>query len=307
MTIFDITNTYNDALIFCNLVETKSFSEVARRLGINQSTVSRRIQALEYELQVQLIHRSTRKINITDAGLSFYSSFVDKEKVLRQTVEDFKFGKADLAGKIRVSIPFGIPNYIIFPEIGKYLRANPMVNLDIVYHNRDIDLIKEAIDLAIVRQVPIQQTVKIKKIFELDLQLYCTPEYITRYGKPETLDDLEQHLLALHIKNNDFSDNLIKARNKDGCKFLLQNQSRLSINSTDAGKEIIRDGHVIVFGFDELYRDEESKGEVVKILPEYKFSHRDLYMVRLSNNNNSLIKHFMQFIEEQFAKLNHRD
>lgn len=303
MNILGMRNIYNDALIFCNLVEAKSFSAVARKLGINQSTVSRRIQALEQELDTQLIRRNTRMIEVTDEGQNFYQIFIGQEIFLRKTIENFKFGKANIAGKIRVAIPFGIANHIISPKIASYMQDNPQINLEIVYQNREVDLVKEAIDLAIVRQIPVQQTVKIKKVYETAVQFFCTPEYISRYGEPKTLEDLNQHLITNYIKDDYTIDSALKVEDKDGHEFVIQVKSRLAINSTEAGKQIIKDGHAIVIGLDELYIGEKARGEVVKVLSDYRFAHSDFFLVRLNNNNSAALKHFMQFIENCFAEL----
>ena len=302
MNILEVRNIYNDALIFCSLFEMKSFSAAARKLGVDQSTVSRRIQALEHELELQLIRRNTRRVEFTGEGVNFYQIFIGQESLLRKTIEDFKYGKTNLVGKIRVAIPFGIANHIISPKIAGYMRENPLVSLEIFYQNRKVDLIADAIDFAVVRQIPTQQTVKIKKIYSADIQLFCTPKYITRYGEPKSLDDLGSHLITSYI-NDDFTiENPMKVENKDGKISFIPINSRLGINSTEAGKEIIKEGHAIVIGLDGLYVSEEKCGEVVKVLPDYRFAHTEFYLVRLNNNHGALAKHFMQFIEDCFSE-----
>ncbi len=300
MNILEIRSIYNDAMIFCEVYEIKNFSLVAKKLGINQSTVTRRIQALEDRLELQLIRRSTRKIEITDDGVKFYQLFTGQENYLRNAIEEFKFSKNSLNGKIRMAIPYGIANHIVSPNIAKYIRENPQVNIELIYQNREADLIKEAIDLAIVRQIPAQQTLMVKKIYEAYVQLFCTPEYISRYGEPKTLEDLETHLITGYIKDDFSVDALMRVEHSDGRSFFIRGISNLSINSTEAGKTLIKGGHTIVIGLDEIYEGEQKRGEVVKVLPEYRFAHTAFYLVRLSNNNSPLVKHFMQFIEECF-------
>ena len=305
MNILEIRSIYNNALIFCEVYEIKNFSHVAKKLGINQSTVTRRIQALEEKLELQLIRRSTRKIEITDDGVKFYQLFTGQENYLRNAIEEFKFSRNSLNGKIRMAIPYGIANHILSPNIAQYVRENPQVHIELIYQNREADLIKDAIDLAIVRQIPAQQTLMVKKIYETYVQLFCTPEYISRYGEPKALDDLEKHLITGYIKDDSSIDNLMRVEHMDGRHFFIRGKSSLSINSTEAGKTLIRGGHAIVIGLDELYEGEQKRGEVVKVLPEYRFAHTAFYLVRLNNNNSPLVKHFMQFIEGCFKLKKH--
>ena len=300
MNNLEIRSIYNDALIFCELVEIKSFSGVARKLEINQSTVSRRIQALEQKLELQLIRRSTRKLEITEEGQKFYQIFIGQENILRSSLENFKIDQNTLKGKLRVAIPYGIANHIISPHIAKYVRDNPSVKLELIYQNREADLIADGIDLAIVRQIPIQQTILRKKVYETFVQLFCTPEYILRYGEPKTLNDLEEHLITSYIRDDYSIDNLMKVEHIDGRHFYIQGKSKLSINSTEAGKSIIKGGHAIVIGLEELFEGERLRKEVVKILPEYRFAYTAFYLIRLKNNNSALIKNFMNFIENCF-------
>jgi DNA-binding transcriptional LysR family regulator len=164
-----------------------------------------------------------------------------------------------------------------------------------------MDLIKEDFDVVILRHIPKHQTLKIRKLYQASINIYCTPDYIKRYGLPETHEDLQKHFVVGAINDHGLIDSSILSVTTPSGEQVVWNQfARIYTNSLEPVLKIARDGHAIVGGTDLLYRDELERGELLKVMPGYTFAKVEFYLVRLSNNKNPLIDGFIAFIENCF-------
>jgi DNA-binding transcriptional LysR family regulator len=299
---------YSNAQTFCRLVEIGNFSSVAKKLGFSQSTVSRRITQLEEDLETILIKRNTRSFEITEAGHRFYSIFINQEETLKNTVEQFRTNsRSDDAITIRLSLPMGVINGILSPKIPEYLHQNPNITLLAFYQNREVDMIKENFDLAILRHIPKHQTLLIRKLYQCQFSLYCTPEYIKNYGTPTTLDDLKDHMLLGAVHENNMVNTTVDVTLPSGEHILWQHTSRFMLNNNDPSLRIGKNHHAIIAGIDILYKEELQRGELVNVMPGYKFATFKFYLVRMNSQLNPQLEKFINFIESCFIELEATD
>jgi len=182
----------NDILVFVRVAQAGSFSKAARLLGMPVSTVSRRVAELEANLGVPLLLRTTRSLKITDVGMSY----LEHGKAIATELE-----KAEALATHLQSIPQGIlritattdfGNHFLGPVICEFLRANPRVKADIVLTERVVDLIGEGFDLAIRMGELEDSTNLARKLGNLDLQLYASPEYLKENGAPRSCAELSK-------------------------------------------------------------------------------------------------------------------
>lgn len=303
MDILENKNLYINAQTFCRVVELGSYSAAARKTSLSQSTISRRIVALENELSLQLIRRNTRNLEITEEGHNFYNFFIEHETRFSTSIERFKTDRKEGDICLRIAIPMGIANYVLSPRIAEYVHRHPNLTLQIFYQNREVDLIKETFDLVILRHIPKHQTLKIKKLYKSYLNLYCTPEYIKRFGEPKTIEELKNHTLTGAIADDSSININTELIYKDKDKINFRYLPRILLNSIDSALKIAKSGYAMVGGNDYIYQDELARGELVKVLSDYKISTWEFYMVRLSNSKNPIIDDLMQFIEECFREI----
>jgi len=303
MNMLDNKNLYVNAQTFCRVVEIGSYVAAAKKITLSQSTVSRRIVALENELGLQLIRRNTRNLEITEEGYNFYSLFIEHETRLNSSIENFKTDKSDGAICLRVAIPLGIATNVLSLKIAEYSYNHPNLTLQLFYQNREVDLIKETFDLVILRHIPKHQTLKIKKLYKTQLNLYCAPEYIRQFGEPTTLDELKNHHLVGAIADDNSPLINYEVIYKGNEYLSFHYVPRILANSIDSALKIAKSGYAIVGGIDYIYQDELARGEIVKIMPDYKFATWEFYMARLSNNKNPVVEDFIQFIEQCFRKI----
>lgn len=296
---------YSNAQTFCRLIEIGSFSKVASKLGISQSTISRRISLLEENLGTTLLRRNTRSYELTEAGQKFYNAFTQQEDILKNTFHQFRSHSKEINNPvtIRLSLPMGVINGILSPHIPEYLHRHPNISLLAFYQNREVDMIKENFDLAILRHVPKHQTLRIRKLYQCQFNLYCTPEYIARYGEPTSLDDLSAHLVLGAVHENNMVNTTIDVTLPSGERILWKQSSRFMLNNNDPSLRIGKSGHAIIAGIDPLYRDELAAGVLQKIMPDYSFATFEYYLVRTDSGLSPQIEEFIKFIEQCFTLL----
>ncbi len=296
---------FHDLQIFSAVAATGNYTSAAQKLEINISNIGRRIKALEEQLNCNLIIRNGRQIIITESGLNLFQLFIQYEKKLSALLDKFQTALNLEIGEINIIIPNGIIEYILSSKIAHYLQQHPNIAINLICHNREINLIAEKYDCAILRHIPKQNSLKIRKLYDMKIQLYCTKEYKQRYGIPETLNEINQHMVLGRIQDDANKITQYHVTNGTDSTFLYIH-SRFSTNNTAIDKQIVMNNEVIAGGNDYLYQDELANGKIIKVLPEYYFEtgFQSFYIV--SDNNKyrrKIVKDFMNFIIDTFAQI----
>lgn len=177
---------------FIQIVERGSFSAGARVLGMTPSAVSKLIARLEARLATQLVHRSTRKLQLTPEGRNFYERSV---RVLADMDEAERSAAAGALPRGRVSINASVSfgQHVLVPLVPRFLEQYPEVTLDIVVTDRVVDLIDERTDVAIRwGELPASDLVA-RRLGATRQAIVASPAYLERYGTPRTPQELEAH------------------------------------------------------------------------------------------------------------------
>jgi DNA-binding transcriptional LysR family regulator len=185
----------NALVIFATVVESNSFSEAARRLGMPLSTVSRRVAELEEELGVQLLERSTRKLRLTAVGSEvFKQAQISSE--LNDSVRDIVDDHLSLVtGLLRVSAPPSISDSLLAPIIGAFQEMHPGVRVQVFITDRFVDLMAEGIDVGFIVGPLRDPHLVPKVILRYRHQVLASPDYLANHGEPQTPEDLLEHRL----------------------------------------------------------------------------------------------------------------
>ena len=175
---------------FSAIVEAGGMSGAARRLGTSRSHISRRLKALEQDLQVQLLRRTTRRVEPTQIGWALYehAARISQElSALQSTVDNL--GR-NLRGHLRLSVPSALGQQIIGPLLLEFADTYPDVTLQLTFSNRIFDLVAEEIDVAIrVTDTP-PDTLVARDLGPIDCVLCASPGYLQRVGRPQNPEDL---------------------------------------------------------------------------------------------------------------------
>lgn len=177
---------------FVQVIEAGGFSSAARLLGMTPSAVSKLVARLELRLGVQLVHRSTRKLQLTPEGTAFYER---STRVLADMDEAERCAAAGAAPRGRVSINASVSfgHHKLVPLVPRLLEQHPQIALDIALTDRIVDLMDERADIAIRwGELPSSDLVA-RRLGETSQAIVAAPSYLGKYGTPRTPQELEAH------------------------------------------------------------------------------------------------------------------
>lgn len=296
-------NTFRDLQIFAAIAEFGNYTDAAAKLGIDATSVRRRISALEAKLNHLLVIKEGRSIRITPEGIELYQEFIQQERAFKEMLTEFQSTKqVKKDSLIDIVIPNGIIEYILAAKLPQYLQNNLDVRLNLTCDNLNTNILAEKYDFVILRTIPSQNQLVIKKLYNPKFYLYCTPEYKKCYGIPQTIDELSSHMFIHRTYANIKEQKYFYASN--GFETItFVNNSRFGTSSSTTDKNIVMGNHAIVSGTDALYETELKQGKIIKIFPEYYFSDdsNGFYLIYDKNRPpNRIVQNLIDFIIEVF-------
>lgn len=202
-----MTHDLNDSLIFVKVVEQGSFIAAANALGLPKTTVSRKVQELEQRLGARLLHRTTRRIGLTEAGSVYHDHCRRIARELEEAESAVNQLQSGPRGWLRFTVPYSIGITWIAPLLGEFHAQYPEIQLDMHLGNEKLDLIAGEADLALrVGPLPDSNLVA-RKLGSLRSQVFASPAYIERYGEPLHPDELQFHRTLAMRKNRNIHNN----------------------------------------------------------------------------------------------------
>jgi DNA-binding transcriptional LysR family regulator len=187
----------DDALIFTRVVECHSFTLAAQGLGMQKSTVSRRIALLEERLGVRLLNRTTRKLRLTEVGQAYYErcrqimlDFAEAEQAVMQLQQE-------PSGLLRITAPIEFGQLLLGRVLGDFMRQYPQISAEVELTSRPVDPVEEGVDIAILVGQPQDSTLIARKLFETERRLCASPAYLAAHGTPRTVAELQGHRAIL--------------------------------------------------------------------------------------------------------------
>lgn len=183
----------DDYLSFVTVVESGGFSAAARKLNVSKSMLSRQIARLEQTLGTQLLFRTTRQLSPTDAGETLYRRCQNLQHMLEDVQQEVMELGAEPRGRLKLVAADTFGEYYVAPLAARFMRENPLLEVEVHITSRAVDLVSEGIDLAIKYGDMEDSSLLATKIFELPHVVTASPSYIQRHGKPVMVDDLVNH------------------------------------------------------------------------------------------------------------------
>ncbi len=179
--------------LFVRVVETGSFSAVAREANIGQPAVSKQIAALETYLRAQLLHRSSRSLGLTESGLIYYEAALRVLTDLDDVEQAVGRGATQPAGLLRVALSAGFGRLVVVPLLASFHARYPDIVTDLIVSDRYVDLVEEGIDVAIRLGDLDDSSVIARRVGVSPRMTVATPAYLERTGAPATPFDLDRH------------------------------------------------------------------------------------------------------------------
>jgi DNA-binding transcriptional LysR family regulator len=185
--------------IFVRVAELSSFTQAAQHLGLPKASVSAAVQQLEAQLGTRLLHRTTRRVEMTQDGRIYFERCQDLLADLDELQTLFQTGPTELKGRLRVDMSVGIARHIVLPRLPEFVDAHPGLHLELSSTDRRVDLVREGFD-CVIRVGPLSDSSLIARPLGHYRQLnLASPAYLACHGTPRTLDDLAQHRLIHYV------------------------------------------------------------------------------------------------------------
>lgn len=184
----------NQISFFVRVVQTGSFAEAARRLGLPPTTLSRQVAQLEDSLQARLLQRTTRKLTLTDAGRTLFDQCVVQIEALRSAGEELAGESQKPKGHVRIAAPVGFFDFLQMAWVAEFSAAHPGVQLEFLLSDAMADFIGEGIDVAFRGSATLPDSSLVaRKVAITYLAMAASPTYLAARGTPRTVEDLAQH------------------------------------------------------------------------------------------------------------------
>ncbi len=284
-------------------VSRGSIRAAARALEMAPPSVSQSLKLLEKNVGLTLFDRTTRSIELTDAGQLLLSSTENALASLDSAIDGVRQLTDEPSGKVRITLPKFVYNTWFKEMYAKFCRRYPKINLEVTISDATLDIVKEGIDLGIRFGHKVEQDMIAKPLTaDLAEALFASPDYLAKWGTPKTVSDLQQHRLIQYrfVSSNRYAElNL----NHNGQQVHVEMPMGLVVNDTD----IMLDAAISGLGIGRLVepavQSAFDQGKLVPVLQEMwpSFTGLSLYY-RRSSKNVRRVKLLAEFLVEEFRQ-----
>lgn len=247
-------------LVFAEVVETGSFTEAARRLGLSKASVSREIAGLERRLGAQLLRRTTRSMSLTEAGRVFYAGcrrMADEAEQAERSVGELQ---AEPRGELRFAASVSFGQMQIAPRLPSFLARHPQLRVRMDLTDRIVDLVREKLDLSIrISGRLADATIIQRRLCPIRFVVCAAPDYLRRHGAPRDPASLARHN-CLGTREVPWR---MMLRNERGIRL----QGDLEVDNGEALRRVALEGHGVVCLPTYLVGDDLGAGRLLQILP----------------------------------------
>lgn len=285
---------------FARVVEAGSFTKAADTLHMSKTTVTQLVQQLEARLRVKLLNRTTRKVNVTADGAVYY----DRVLRLLADMDDAETSLSDASalprGRLRVDVPSPLASLILIPALPAFYARYPDIQIDMGVSDRLVDMIDENVDCVVRGGELTDQSLMARRVGELQLGVFASPDYLQRNGTPghpQELEDSDHRIVGF-----------LWARTGKPVPYAMHNHSEhLQIKgryvlAVDDGNAYIAAG---LAGLGVLWlpkymsRIHEERGELVQLFEDWKLDPMPLYVAYPPNRHISIkLRVFIDWVIE---------
>nr|WP_057923901.1 LysR family transcriptional regulator [Burkholderia ambifaria] len=218
--------------MFTRIVETGSLTRAADTSGLTTPRVSALLRTLEQHLGCRLLNRTTRRLSLTEDGQAYYERCVAVLREIDEMEASMSHSRNAPRGRLKVNLPSAMAKRIVVPALPAFLVAHPDITVELGVTDRQIDLVGEGVD-CVVRVGALDDSGMIaKRIGSLTTCTCASPSYLERFGVPETIDDLTQHIAVSHV-----SADTGRPRSwdfvVDGDTHIVQMRGTVAVNEAD--------------------------------------------------------------------------
>ena len=292
-------DTIDGMRAFARVVETGSFTEAARRLGISTALASKYVRKLESRLGAQLLNRTTRSVSPTEVGRAYWdrcSRILNDFEELEDSVAD-QHGQP--RGQLRIAGSRAFGEDMLVPAIGSFLEGYPEISVDLQLDERMVDIVAEGFDMAI-RVGDLQDSSLIaRRIAAYPYYICASPEYLAAHGEPNTPQDLLGHRCIINTgitPTNQWQFQI------NGQTSQVTVPATVRVNTARATATLVNAGRGIGLCLYSTVKDDLESGRLVRVLRKFEAYDRSVYAVYPhSQHLSGKVRAFVEHLLETFA------
>jgi DNA-binding transcriptional LysR family regulator len=286
--------------VFVRVAALGSFSAAARALELSQTMVTKHVAALENRLGVKLLHRSTRKLVLTEGGRTYLSAC---ERILAEIEEaeaSASLDRIEPRGTLRLNVPLTFGFRQIAPALAEFNRLHPAVSVDLGLADRYVDLIEEGWDLAIRIGRLRDSSLVARRLAPCRTVVCAAPSYLKEHGTPQTLDDLSgRNCLGYTLPSAIAANRWVFGAEGD---IVVPVQGNLRANNGDALLAAALAGQGLIYQPTFLVGDSLRSGDLVQVLKQYPTYELGVHAVLPSGRQApAKVRTFVEFLARRFA------
>jgi DNA-binding transcriptional LysR family regulator len=286
----------NDMALFVEVARARSFRKAAEALGMPNSTLSRRISELEKAIGLRLLHRTTRKIELTEAGQLYYERSKRIVDEARLAHEQLGAMVEQPIGVLRVSLPVDFAALYLTPIIADFARHYPGITFELDLTPRRVDLVAEPFDVAIRIGKLDDSSLIARLIGRHSRHLYASPGYIEASGEPATPADLAEHECICMPRIPTWT--LHQGMNKVDVGV----RGRFTLNSVGMIRALAVNHQGIALLPEKIVAEDLASGRLGRILPEWQGSSVSIYAVTETRLIPAKTQRFIEFLSSRLME-----
>lgn len=289
-----------DMAIFAAVVEQNSFSQAADVLKMSKSNVSRRIASLETRLDIKLMHRTTRKLDLTESGRVYYEHCSRLVSEARDADYAIKVMHSTPSGILNISVPETLGRTYILPLIPQFLKLYPDIRLNLTITSRKVDLSEERCDVAVRKGTIDDESLCAIPLGSSTQYFYASPEYLSRAVVLDHPADLPNHeFLSSVIVYGPIDLKLNRGKEQLDVRVT----PRLSVKDHEALLSMTLDGLGVALLPAWMTHKQVRAGDLVRLLPEFCGPTIDFNVVFLPHRGMAPnLRAFVDFLKDSFRK-----
>lgn len=285
---------------FIWVVDAGSISGAAARRGVAKSAVSRRLAELEEYLGVQLLRRTTRKLNLTETGRGFYERAVRIMADLDEAELAVSEAHGELRGRLRVAAPMSFGLLHLGPAINDFACQHPELQFDLDFNDRQIDLLQEGIDVGIrIAELP-DSTLIARPLAPVRTVVCASPAYLQRHGTPRAPADLARHRCLLYSNVPD--PDRWRYYAADGSEQLVTVPASMRCNNGEQLRAAASAGLGVIHSPTFIVHQALARGELVTVLDDWTWRGTNVYAIYPRTRHLSQrVRALVDFLVQRFA------
>jgi len=292
----------NGMRVFAQVVEAKSFSAAADKLGMSKSLASRHVSALERSLSVKLLNRSTRRLSLTEAGALFYEHCAKIVQEAELAEQRLSRTQSEPAGLVRVTATPAFAVRHVLPALTEFYRKYPKIQVKLSCSNRALDLGDEGFDLGIRVSFDPAPNLVARKLAVNRSVLCASPAYLKRHGTPRRIEDLRKHECVLFPP---LAPKGVWTFRRDGRKYSVPVTGVFETDEMDAVRAAVVAGMGVGILPVYMVGDALRQEQLVPLLRQFQVVPESaIYLVYLPNRTlSSRVRALIDFLVERFGPI----